>query len=78
MREFIVTKLLCAKCGKPLQVTYKPKDVSTSNTCVDGEPTGADKVEMFVYVMPCQNCKRHSDRIAYAIKTLIEETEALQ
>ena len=53
-RQFLVTKMVCAKCGSNLNLTYDvPKQ---AGRYVQGEPTGAAMVEQLVAVEPCMTC----------------------
>lgn len=68
MREFLVTKLVCSKCGGNLQLTYdKPKGPSRY---ADGEPTGAAMVETRIAVEPCRTCMAPLDDVRRALKTI--------
>ena len=68
MRQFLVTKFACAKCGGNLSITYdKPK---TSGGYEEGQPTGADMVEQIVVVEPCQPCMTPLHEIKRALAVL--------
>lgn len=44
MREFLITKFVCSKCGNNLKLTYNtPKG---AGRYAEGEPTGAAMVEL--------------------------------
>lgn len=77
-REFLVTKLRCSECGEILQMTYEEPKVKTEyKPSATGEPSGGFMVQQFVFVRPCRKCKRHTDRITDAVRTLIQESEGL-
>ena len=68
MREFLVTKMVCATCGGNLQLTY---DVPTrAGHHAQGEPTGAHMVQQLVAVEPCRKCMAPLEQMRAAAKTL--------
>lgn len=68
MREFLITKMVCAKCGSNLQLTYDaPKG---AGRYADGEPTGAATVQQVVAVEPCQKCLAPLEELRAAAKVL--------
>lgn len=70
MREFLVTKLVCAKCGSNLQLTYDaPKGAGDYS---EGEPTGAVMVEQLVAVEPCRRCLKPLEDLRAAARVLAE------
>ncbi len=70
MREFLVTKMVCSKCGCNLQVTYDtPKGAGRYS---DGEPTGAAMVQHLVAVEPCRQCLRPLEDLRAAARVLAE------
>lgn len=70
MREFLVTKFVCAKCGGNLSLSYDvPKN---AGQCAKGEPTGADMVEKLVAVEPCKCLTRQLDDVRRAIGILTD------
>lgn len=69
MREFLVTKLVCSKCGNNLQLsTDRPK----TTRCATGEPTGADMVELAVAVEPCPVCMGPLEQMRRAVAVLLD------
>lgn len=71
MRDFLVTKLCCYECGRPLELTYDEPKRKASDYC-DGEPTGAHMVQVKVSVMPCQCLRSDIDGVRRAVKALAE------
>lgn len=70
IREFLVTKFICAKCGANLRI-----EKSSGERCTkfaEGEPTGAAMVELSVFVHPCECITRETETIRSAISTLVE------
>ncbi len=69
MREFIVTKLVCAKCGRNLTLNCDvPKN---AGQYAEGDPTGADMVQSIIAVDPCQCSTRPLDEMREAVKVLL-------
>lgn len=68
-REFLITKLVCAQCGRILKLSYPEGRKSIPS--VDGEPTGSDKVEMAVHVWPCETCYAPVERVKFALSELV-------
>ena len=69
MREFLVTKFVCAKCGHNLHLSYNyPKG---NEQYSQGEPTGADMVRQTVAIEPCECCMRPLTEILKAAKTFL-------
>lgn len=69
MREFLITKLVCSKCGSNLQLTYNaPKG---AGRYADGEPTGAAMVQQVVAVEPCECATRPLEEMRLAAKVLL-------
>lgn len=69
MREFLVTKFVCAACGSNLELaTEMPKTSRYS----EGQPSGAFMLEQLVSVKPCQKCMKPLDGMRQAMKTLME------
>ena len=69
MREFLITKLVCSKCGSNLQLTYNaPKG---AGRYADGEPTGAAMVQQVVAVEPCECATRPLEKMRLAAKVLL-------
>lgn len=69
MREFLVTKLVCSKCGDNLQLTYNVPNGAGPHS--DGEPTGAAMVQIRVAVEPCQCVVRRIARAQAAVRELL-------
>ena len=72
MREFLITKFVCAKCGDNLELTYDKPSGAVRHA--DGEPTGAAKVEQVVVVEPCRRCLEPLENVRRAIGVLKELT----
>ena len=69
MREFLITKFVCAKCGSNLHLTYDvPKVVGQY---ADGEPTGADMVLHIVAIEPCEKCMKPLEELRAAAMVLL-------
>lgn len=69
MREFLITKFVCSKCGSNLQLTYDaPKG---AGRYAEGEPTGAAMVQQVVAVEPCECSTRPLEEMRRAAKVLI-------
>jgi len=69
MREFLITKLVCSKCGSNLQLTYNaPKGAGRYAV---GEPTGAAMVQQVVAVEPCECATRPLEEMRLAAKVLL-------
>lgn len=71
MREFLITKFVCSKCGNNLQLTYDPP--KGAGRYADGEPTGAAMVQQVevVVVEPCQCATRPLEEMRNATKVLL-------
>ena len=72
MRQFLITKLVCSACGENLCLEYG-KTSTTQHA--DGEPTGADKVELAVLVTPCNCMSRKLREVANAAKIISDMQE---
>ena len=69
MRQFLITKFVCAKCGSMLELTYDiPK---SAGKYAHGEPTGADMVKQYVAIEPCHQCFAPLAEMKAAVKTLM-------
>jgi hypothetical protein len=66
-RKFLITKLVCSKCGDIL--TLSTSTPERSSHC-QGEPTGADMKENLISVNPCEKCLKPAKEIMEAVKTL--------
>ena len=70
MRNFIVAKLQCARCGEPLEIKF-PNEVSEDtrnhssyvNDCI----TGAAKFDASIFVEPCRYCQDKLEKPARMI-----------
>jgi hypothetical protein len=69
MREFLITKLVCSRCGDNLQLTYGAQKLISKHAV--GEPTGAEMVELRVAVEPCQCVSRPLEDTQNAAKLLL-------
>lgn len=67
-REFLVTKMVCAKCGSNLSLSYETPQGAGRYS--DGEPTGAAMVRQVVAVEPCQPCMEPMQKLQEALATL--------
>jgi hypothetical protein len=73
MREFLVTKFVCSKCGSNLHLTH---DVPIgAGKYANGEPTGAAMVQQLIAVEPCAACMRPLEEMCDAARTLIAINE---
>ena len=69
MREFLITKFVCSKCGNNLRLTYDaPKG---AGRYADGEPTGAAMVQQTVAIEPCECATRPLEEIRNAARALL-------
>jgi hypothetical protein len=69
MREFLITKFVCARCGGNLKLTYDaPKSAGRH---ADGEPTGAAMVQQIVVIEPCKCTTQPIDEMRRAAKVLL-------
>jgi hypothetical protein len=69
MRQFLITKFVCSKCGENLELTYDvPKNAGSH---ASGEPTGADKVEQLIAIEPCRCVTREIEEMRRAAKVLL-------
>jgi hypothetical protein len=68
MREFLVTKFVCAKCGANLKLADDtPKN---AGQYAGGEPTGATMVQQLMAIEPCECVTQQLDSIRRAAKVL--------
>jgi hypothetical protein len=67
-REFLVTKMVCAKCGSNLSLTYEVP--MGSGRYAEGEPTGAAMVQQVVAVESCKTCMEPLHRLQQALAIL--------
>ena len=72
MRQFLITKLVCAKCGNNLELSSER--VKTTKYA-QGEPTGADMVESAIVVEPCKVCMEPLTRMRQAVAVLLESNK---
>jgi len=69
MREFLITKFVCSKCGNNLQLTHDaPKG---AGRYAEGEPTGAAMVQQVVAIEPCECATRPIEEMRKAAKVLL-------
>ena len=69
MREFLITKFVCADCGSNLELsTEKPKVYASKYS--DGEPSGAYMLQQLVPLHPCHVCMKPLLAMREALKTL--------
>lgn len=71
MRNFLVTKILCAKCGTPLALEYVGQK---SSAYCNGEPTGAAMVDIQVKAFPCE-CTIKAQRELDTLRAVIRGDE---
>jgi hypothetical protein len=69
-REFLVTKLVCSKCGSSVNLSYD--QIKGRPLFADGEPTGAARVENVVVVAPCDTCYEPIRTIQRALRDIKE------
>lgn len=69
MREFLVTKFVCTKCGKNLELTYNTPE--GAGKYAEGEPTGATMVQQVVAIEPCECSTRPLREMRMAAKVLL-------
>jgi hypothetical protein len=69
MREFLITKFVCADCGNNLELsTEKPKTGNSRYS--QGEPSGAYMLQQLVPLHPCRVCMQPLFAMREALKTL--------
>lgn len=68
MREFLITKFVCSKCGSNLQMTYDVPKAAGRHAA--GEPTGADMVQQIVAIEPCEKCMQPLEELRAAARVL--------
>ncbi len=66
-REFLVTKVLCAACGSPVELEYS----TGSFPYCDGEPTGSAMVQLIIKAHPCRCTLRAAEELE-TIKRLLK------
>ena len=74
MRHFLVTKFVCAKCGGLLEVSYDQPSKKPM-WGVRGEPTGAEMVEQYIFIKPCEECLKPLEdvkNLGKAIQSFLE------
>lgn len=69
MREFLITKFVCSKCGENLELTYDTPKCAGRHAA--GEPTGAAMVQQVVVIEPCDCMTRPLDEMRRAAKVLL-------
>lgn len=75
-REYLVTKFVCAECGRALKLSYVR--AAASVPYVSGEPTGADKVENAVRIYPCDTCMAPVNKVKAALAALSEVAKGFE
>jgi hypothetical protein len=70
MRQYLVTKFVCATCGNNLEISSKP--FTGLARYAEGEPSGAYKHESVIQLEPCENCMRPLEDMRRAARTLLE------
>jgi hypothetical protein len=69
MREFLITKFVCADCGNNLELsTVKPQPYASKHS--QGEPSGAYMLQQLVPLHPCRVCMQPLFAMRDALKTL--------
>lgn len=78
MRNFIVAKLQCARCGEPLEIKF-PSEVSEDtkhhSSFVNDGITGAAKFDASIFVEPCRHCQ---DKLEKPARMILEGINKLQ
>jgi len=69
MREYLVTKFVCARCGHNLRLSEDAPKGQSHHAA--GEPTGAAMVEQRVVIEPCACVTAPLDEIRSVAKSLI-------
>ena len=70
-RNFLVTKMKCAKCDSALELSYPPKNTKSTD-CSDGI-TGASKVETVIYIEPCKRCVEEPKRDLDTLRRILKD-----
>ena len=69
MREFLITKFVCSKCGSNLNLSYdEPKG---AGRYADGEPTGAAMLQQVVAIDPCECIVQPFEEMRQAVNVLL-------
>ena len=74
MRNFLVTKFICAECGRLLELTRKTVG-GHPLPYAEGEPSGAYMTEQTVGIVPCECVTRKLEAIRGAAKMLFDAAE---
>ena len=69
MREFLITKIVCSKCGSNLELNYNVPQ--GSGQYAEGEPTGAYTLQQLVAVDPCKKCMAPLEELRKAARVLV-------
>lgn len=69
MREFLITKFVCAKCGNNLELNVCVPNGAGGH--IEGEPSGAYMVEKLVAIEPCKTCMKPLHEMRSAVKNLL-------
>lgn len=70
-RNFLVTKMKCARCDSALELSYPPQNARGTD-CSDGI-TGASKVENVIYIEPCSKCIEEPKRDLDTIRRILKD-----
>jgi hypothetical protein len=70
MREYLVTKFVCSKCGNNLNITYDAPKIS--GKYAEGEPTGGIVVQQVIVIEPCECLVRPLEDMRKAVRTLLD------
>lgn len=78
MRNFIVAKLQCARCGEPLEIKFHSEvseDAKNHSSYVNDGITGAAKFNASIFVEPCRYCQ---DKLEKPARMILEGINKLQ
>ena len=73
-REFLVTKIVCGKCGEVLELTPEPPISKNDVRHCEGEGAGGWNYVSLVGVEPCRKCSeplREMERAVESMRNLI-------
>jgi len=73
MREFLVSRFVCATCGDNLNLSSDAPKFTTRSP--DGLPTGAAMVQQVVAIEPCGNCNRPLREMRAAVKMILDSAQ---
>lgn len=81
MRDFVVAKIQCARCGAPLEIKF-PGEVSDEArnrpSYFEDGITGAVKFDMSIFVEPCAHCQTELEGPARMILEGIKKLQEAQ